>query len=205
MVLQKNIHSLVGEFKVSNPNKDKWYVNEMVKKLKEYFENIYKDHLTKYPNQKISKVGFMVAGYDSSGVGKLFDFVVPNGEIKERKSTSNNFGPVWKGQTDIIVRLIKGCSPELAKILHKHNKDPETKPEQKIEPFQFEYVLGFEYMTIKDAIDFADFLIRATVETQRFSYGTKEELGAIPGVGGEIDIAIITPEGFKWIQKKELK
>ncbi len=205
-LLNKNIHSLVEEFKASDPSINKQLIDELAKRLKRYFDDIYKTHLSKYPDIKIGTLGLMVAGYDSSGRGKLLDFKIParlgakprDGEIKQLYSTEIDFGAAWRGQIDVITRLMKGCSPELAKRLREH-------PELKINPYQSKYVVGFEYMTIRDAVEFAAFLIRTTIETQRFSYGTKKHIGTVPGVGGPIDIAIITPTGFKWVQKKGFK
>ena len=52
--------------------------------------------------------------------------------------------------------------------------------------------------SLQDAIDYAKFLIRTTADYQRFS-------GQMPVVGGDIDIALVTPRrGFKWIAQKEL-
>lgn len=52
--------------------------------------------------------------------------------------------------------------------------------------------------SLQDAIDYAEFLIRTTATYQRFS-------NIIPSVGGDIDIALITPyKNFTWIQCKEL-
>jgi len=52
--------------------------------------------------------------------------------------------------------------------------------------------------SLQDAVDYAKFLIRTTADFQRFS-------GALPSVGGEIDMALITNRrGFRWIAQKEL-
>ena len=46
-----------------------------------------------------------------------------------------------------------------------------------------------------DAIDFAHFLVRTTIDYQRFR-------GQIPTVGGQVDIGWITPHaGFAWVKK----
>lgn len=53
-------------------------------------------------------------------------------------------------------------------------------------------------MSLQDAIDYAEFLIRTTIDHQRFSQ-------QIPNVGGDIDIALVTPfDGFQWIRQKPL-
>ncbi len=52
--------------------------------------------------------------------------------------------------------------------------------------------------SLQDAIDYAEFLIRTTAAHQRFSQ-------QIPNVGGDIDIALVTPfDGFRWIRQKPL-
>ena len=52
--------------------------------------------------------------------------------------------------------------------------------------------------SLQDAIDYAEFLIATTAGVQRFS-------NTQAGVGGEIDIAFVTPfDGFKWIKQKAL-
>ena len=209
ILLDKNINSLIEEFKAKNPKIDTLPVDIIVKELKTYFDDIYRKQLARYPNIAIDQLGFMVAGYDENGNGKLLAFSVPNGIIEGGLSTNGSFGASWHGQTDVIVRLIQGCCPELANKINQNINSSELKPESKINPFQFEYIMNFNYMTIQDAIDFADFLIRTTIETQRFSYFTMSSSTTIssvtiPGVGGQIDIAVITPTGFKWIRKKEI-
>ena len=60
-------------------------------------------------------------------------------------------------------------------------------------------------MTLQDAIDFCALVTKTTESIQRFSDGTFLNPGGITGVGGEVDIALITPEkGFVWIKKKNL-
>jgi hypothetical protein len=57
---------------------------------------------------------------------------------------------------------------------------------------------NYERFSLQDAIDYAEFLITATAKYQRFT-------NVIPSVGGEVDIALVTPFGdFNWIRQKEL-
>lgn len=52
--------------------------------------------------------------------------------------------------------------------------------------------------SLQDAIDYAEFLISTTATYQRFA-------NIMPSVGGEIDIALITPfHNFRWIKCKSL-
>lgn len=58
--------------------------------------------------------------------------------------------------------------------------------------------LNLASFSLQDAVDYARFLIRTTADYQRFS-------GAMPTVGGEIDLALLTNHrGFQWIAQKEL-
>ena len=57
---------------------------------------------------------------------------------------------------------------------------------------------NIKMFSLQDAIDFAEFLIRTTIDCQRFSV-------MIPNVGGDIDIALVTPfNGFQWIRQKQI-
>ncbi len=41
---------------------------------------------------------------------------------------------------------------------------------------------------------------------QRFSDGIVANPGDMPGVGGSVDVAVITPDqGFVWVNRKKLK
>jgi len=56
----------------------------------------------------------------------------------------------------------------------------------------------YELFSLQDAITYAEFLISATASHQRF-------LRTIPTVGGDIDVALVTPfDHFKWIRQKTL-
>ena len=57
---------------------------------------------------------------------------------------------------------------------------------------------------LQDAIDLALSLVRITVEMERFSFGTNDDKGEIPGVGGAVDVLVVTPSGVQWIKQKAL-
>jgi hypothetical protein len=55
-----------------------------------------------------------------------------------------------------------------------------------------------EHLSLQDAIDYADFLVGTAANVQRFA-------NAIPTIGGEVDIALITAYSeFRWIRSKKL-
>ncbi len=56
----------------------------------------------------------------------------------------------------------------------------------------------YPLLSLQDSVDYAEFLIQTTILHQRFSRTT-------PNVGGDIDVAIITPlNKFQWIRQKPL-
>jgi hypothetical protein len=56
----------------------------------------------------------------------------------------------------------------------------------------------FPAMPLQDAVEYAAHLIRTTIDTMRFE-------PRFPSVGGAIDILLITPDGIRWVQRKELR
>lgn len=56
----------------------------------------------------------------------------------------------------------------------------------------------YPLFSLQDAINYAGFLIRTTIDHQQFSQ-------KIPDVGGDIDVATVTLlGGFQWIRQKPL-
>jgi hypothetical protein len=52
---------------------------------------------------------------------------------------------------------------------------------------------------MQDAVDFASFLIRTTIDMQRFSDGTRADPGDLPGCGGPVRILAVTREALQWV------
>jgi hypothetical protein len=58
--------------------------------------------------------------------------------------------------------------------------------------------------TLQDAIDFAMFIIRTTIDMQRFSDGTLGNAGSFPTCGGPIRVLSVTRGGVEWIADRPL-
>lgn len=128
-----------------------------------------------------------VCGFKKEGrVSTPYIFAIHVGRSeKERRNINQKkelfYGVTWSGQGDIIARLLIAPLPR---------KD---KPGETIPPVPVMY----QAMTPQDAVDFAIYLIRTTIETQRFQARPKN-------VGGPIDVLLITPDKARWVQKKEV-
>jgi hypothetical protein len=161
-------------------------------------------------NNKISSTGWIetinmiVAGIDDDKIGRAYSIIVPKGVTSERDT--QHCGAMWAGQTDVLARIVGGFAPEIGNI--DFVKEALAKDEKNIsgQLNKLEYVINWATITIQDAIDFCVLMTRTTESIQRFSDGTVLSPGGITGVGGEIDIAVITPgKGFLWLKKKKLK
>ena len=91
------------------------------------------------------------------------------------------YGATWGGQGDIMARLLNST----------HIRGDDGKPKQISVP-----PIIWDAMNVQDAIDFAVYAVRTTVDTMRFEARPKS-------VGGPIDVLAITPAGPSWIRRKQ--
>lgn len=195
----RSIGSIVDVYKFRNNITDSTITSprEVADSLKEIVEGIYNKQQL---NLLQDILHLLIFGYDQKKNRKIFevyykmerygkDSIVVRGVVEEIYS-SGIPGSVVRGQTDVYTRLIKGFDPSLLNIsCYEKEKDKFDNSR---------YDIRYDIMSLQDAIDFAVFLARATIEAQRFNQK------AVMGVGGDIDVAVITSDGFRWIQKKKL-
>ena len=124
---------------------------------------------------------FIIAGYNLSDNKQHINRVhLANKKISP--VTINGSGAVWDGEFDVLQRLIKD-------VALKNSNGTYTDITN--------YNIGFNYFTLQDAIDFAQYAVDVTIKTMFFQDRVKT-------VGGPIDILVIKPSGAFWIQRKEL-
>jgi hypothetical protein len=133
--------------------------------------------------------GFYVVGYKREGrasVPHVYYCHVKKTLVQRRnvnpKTGDVTYGATWAGQVDVITRLLKarqvvGPDGQLLEITGAR--------------------INWHLMNAQDAIDFAIYAVRTTIDTMRFEARPKN-------VGGPIDVLLITPQGSRWIQRKEL-
>jgi 20S proteasome alpha/beta subunit len=148
-----------------------------------------------------SGLGFHIVGYEAGGTaGEIWRCELPGGVQLER--SSRDAGAVWSGQREIVDRLLLGYDPRLPDLLTTGTDLRAAFLEQRA---KLQLHIGFQTMTLQDAVSLAALLVRATIDLQRFSDGIVGRPGQFPTCGGAVDVAVITPhEGFCWLQKKEL-
>ncbi len=170
----------------------------------------------KEPNGKAQKrkaniepINFLVAGFNNDKSHEVYICYLPGPiqKMRDSKQKGIEYGASWLGQTDLVNRIIRGFDPRIFNV-QSINKLANEMSSQKLnkELGNLEYAIQWGTMTLQDAVDFSDLMIKTTSALQNFSDGIQAEPGEMPGVGGAVDIAVITKkQGFKWLSKKGLK
>ena len=122
---------------------------------------------------RVVTLGLQVSGYDADDELTGHTYVVRIGKPSEI-THYEDFGCTISGDRAVVNKLWK-----------------EEEGESVQRP-------AYNTLSLQDAIDYADFLIRTTADYQRFAL-------MVPTVGGAVDIALVTQyRGFQWIRRKEL-
>jgi len=90
---------------------------------------------------------------------------------------------MWNGELDIMTRL-------MADVQYRWSTG---QPFEKL-PW---CIPSWNYFTLQDAVDFAVYAVRTTIDTMRF-------LPRLRTVGGPIDVLIIKPDEAHWLKQKQL-
>ena len=203
----RTIESLISEYEftlpsATHPEARGFKVRDIAENLKTFLRQRYETEqgpLVPQAASRMPSLGILVSGYSDGAYFPeqyLFDFpMMP--ELQPRHPNKANgepeFGVDWFGQNDTITRLIKGADPRLAVALAERLKMPSEEIWRLLS--QFEYRVALEGMPLQDAIDLAVYLVETTIGRHRFVMGA-------PFCGGEIDVAVITPQGFTWVSRK---
>lgn len=165
-------------------------------KIKQPSGRIREGHLN------IEPVNLLVSGYNSDGTTQTYEINAPGEKILKREN--NEFGCTWIGQGDVVSRIILGYDSKLFKVPIIKAMGKKADDDLRTQIRGLEYFIQWSLITLQDAVDLAVFLIKSTSVMQRFADGISMDVGDIQGVGGPIDVALITKDGIKWINKKEI-
>ncbi len=136
-----------------------------------------------------SDTSFHIAGYqkkDKLSIPFVYHCNVKRAELKRlnhsQEANKILYGASWGGEGDIIAEILQPA----------WTRDKSGKFIQIQKP-----PIIWDAMPLQDAIDFAVYAVKTTIDTIRFQARAKT-------VGGPIDVLLITPEGTNWIKRKEL-
>jgi hypothetical protein len=143
-------------------------------------------------------LGFVVAGYDDAGIGHVWEVGIPGPTVGKTLVNTADRGTLWRGQVDVIGRLIKGVDWNAIQAASISFDKQVQEPLERLE-----YIL-LQPVTLQDAADMASFLVRTTIDMQRFSDGTVLAQGLIPGCGGRTQMLAVKRSGVEWISRRRL-
>ena len=152
---------------------------------------------------------FILAGYNRDRSSEVYMIYVPgaNDQARDSRKQGKEFGASWIGQTDVVTRIVLGFDPRLQGIpIVREAAGRIGEPAVQQQLRGVEYSIQWGTMTLQDAVDFCQLAIETTTAIQRFSDGVAMDPGDMPGVGGPIDVAVITfDKGFTWLSRKLLR
>ena len=207
--IEKELSAL--EQRVKNDLTNQGYKDINIKRTKIGIEFSFKTtrEETKKGTANLEQINFLVAGFNKDNSHEVYICYLPGGIQKKRDSKTKNleYGANWLGQTDLVNRIIKGFDPRIFNIKSINQLTNTISIEQLNSEFGYlEYSIQWGTMTLQDAVDFSDLMIKTTSAIQNYSDGIQGEPGDMPGVGGEVDIAVLTKKnGFTWLNKKGIK
>jgi hypothetical protein len=143
----------------------------------------------------------LVGGYDElAAYGRVFLLSVPSDPVpKEQQAGQGQFGITFGGQAEWVFRLLNGCDPNLLATIRSTLglSQQQVRTLEAAMP-QFAAPIPWQFLPLQDCVDLSTFLISATMSLQKW-------VGGIHGVGGAIDVAIITRgKKFEYIQQKAI-
>jgi hypothetical protein len=201
-ILGRSIESFVTEYAAKAPKDAD--VHDVAKGFSDYFGKYYDRQVVE--QKTLPSLGFIIAGYDKFGIGRLVEVRFPANRvpIELAQNTHEHQGLVFQGQTAVIRRLIMGYDPALGASATLGKLSDSDKVQLQKELGDLEYYIPYNYLPLQDGIDLTLALVQATVDMQRFSFGTLAHPGDIPGVGGSVDVLTITPNEISWVRRKQL-
>lgn len=201
----RTIASLVEEFESTKEitlinSKEEVDIKEIANKLWNFVLEKSDKFFNNTPKKARPKTGLVIGGYSGDNFfPEEYAMTVPVKETfrirPDKEDGGPNFGANWYGMTDAITRFHHGRDGRIFNILKKYGMEEEKIKEINKEIGKVvQYPILFNAMPLKDAIEYARFLVELTIARFRFVAGAEI-------CGGDIHIATITRKsGFLEIQ-----
>lgn len=194
----RTAHSFLPELENELNGTSRLSVKKFAEKFGEFFKRQWKINMPE--DYSGSNMTFLVGGFDEdSPYGEVYKIEIPSNPTPEEQN-EGQFGIIWGGQLQFTTRLLHGFDPHLPSILQQSLNLDETRNTHLQEKLirELSLPIPYQFLPLQDCVDLSVFLIRTTMELQKW-------LVDVRGVGGAIDVATITrTEGFKAIQQKAI-
>lgn len=151
-------------------------VTEVAQEIGDEIHNLLKEHL--------ARENASLAALPEDQV--VLGFQIVGYDANEAKTVETYIGKKVQFQVFDDLGCTASAGSEIVQAIWElDKKHPDNRP-------------PYPAFSLQDAIDYAEFLICTTSVHQQFSR-------RMPNVGGDIDIALVTPfDGFRWIRQKPL-
>jgi hypothetical protein len=199
---EKTIAGVIDEFVAGLPTDRPTNAADVAGQLAEFCDLRF---CAAYPDIDLSTIegallGFLVASYDDDGVARIREVGIPGGGVSmpmgDTEISTRNNGVLWRGETDVIRRLVKGVDWN---VLAAAGVVVPEEMQESLDGLEYNLLLP---ITLEDAVDFATFLIRTTIEMQRFSDGTALRPHANQTCGGDVRTLAVTRDGTQWVSEQ---
>lgn len=193
------IAGVMDQFAAHIPETGWTGVDNFAHQLGGFFTDAFNEHLAAAGEEwnveeQGYPLGFLVAGYGEDGVGAIYQVLIPFAVEVELAATTTGGGMLWRGLTDVVDRLIKGVDwPCLTAVEVELDEDQQSKMEQ----LEYNPLLP---IALQDGVDYASFMVRTTIDMQRFSDGTRAFPGSIPGCGGPLQVLAVERSRLVWVR-----
>jgi hypothetical protein len=196
LIGDRTINGLMDEF-LANTDRDECIDGKTTAdKLGAFFHERYEAQFGATQPGTGWPLGFVLAGYDAAGIGRVWEIGIPGPSVTETPVTTASRGALWRGQVDVIGRLIKGYD---INAIQAAGKTFDASVQTTLNGLEY---IVLTPLTLQDAADMAAFLVRTTIDMQRFSDGTGLAPGLVPGCGGETQMLAVTRAGTEWIRRR---
>ena len=195
----RTIHSYLPELEESLKDEDRLKVKEFAQRLSSFFNEQWQQTM---PDDFDDNITFLVGGYDEGEpYGRVYEVKVPSRlQPIEKQPRSDSFGISIGGQHEYVNRLVGGIDSRLPGLVQGALSLDDKTAKELINHLRsnIDTPIPYQFLALQDCVDFSMFLIRTTMEMMRFTVG-------IRGVGGPIDVAVVTrTEGFRAVQQKQI-
>jgi hypothetical protein len=201
---RRTAHSLLPEFEVELPACDRGEgerlgVAEFAKRLSGFYLKQWHSVMPK--DYQGPDMTFVVGGFDKDEpYGSVFLLEIPSSPAPVPRSPGTEFGITWGGQLSIASRVVQGFDPALLPIIKSRLNLSDSVMEQLTAELmaQLSLKIPFDVLPLQDCIDLSTAMITSTMVFQDLAVGVR-------GVGGPIDIVVVTRKGVRFLRQKELR
>ncbi len=203
LIQGQTISGLMEEYVAQRSDRAGTAVEDVAEDLSIFFQHALERAVAGgSPDPPPGALGFLVAGYDAAGAGRIVEVLLPSPAgvsplIKHDVSTRED-GVVFRGRTRYMRRMLEGYDTD---ALAAQAKLP---AKAKYELQRLGYIIG-DLVTTQDALDLATFIVRMTIDMERVTDGTYAQPGDIPVCGGAMQALLVSRSRSEWIAREPLR